>query len=723
MVHYIKTSLFLSLLLFLLFTPSIQGEEVVHIKGDTMRVQGQEELMILEGNVYLQYNDLEVAAHRIEFQVEQMVFVATGSVRLREGDQFLECEELTYYLDDMVSILVDARARFHDEETGEDLYFSSPYIEGDEEKYQVSKGDVTPCSLKEPHIFFRANSVVVYPGDYLIATHVVFWELGGYLPLFYWPVLYLSLEDDQDIMPSFGYSQERGWYIKLAYHYFEEDYRGIYYLDYYSITGLGTGLRHYYLEEEDSEGTVYLYILENKEKETGWDYFTANLSHRQSILDWRTSFGLDYNLIPQDRERYKISLSTATQWEQSRLDLRSTFDGEHRLTTESWSRSLISRMDYRLSLPFNSLFQLRVDPRILEDDEGLFSIYEGEGKITQRGSAHTLDLLLKQDRPRRYERDAPPRFTALPEISLQVNPARLYSFDPTLSRYLNPLRVSGLFGNYVEESTDTEGIKLQGEYRYNQTFRPFSPLTLNLSQRGDLGYYFTEDDPGADHSLGVTDTRLRVGLRPIRGLDLSLDYNRRFSQGDSPFSFDRVSDREDLASSLSYSWRIGRARLSTSYSLLDETYGDLKGDLTLTPIEELRLDVTASYSIEDEAFKGLVAQSRFDYQGFRHDLAVRVDRDFEIERVDTEFLWEIEDLLELGLRARYHPQEKDLKRGEVVLVWDLHCREISISYDHVKEEYWFRYSIPAFPGQKVSIGRTPDDPMLFDLDLGGIIDD
>lgn len=715
---YIQRTLLFCSLFFILSLP-VSGEEKLSVTGDRMQVLRQENIMLLEGNVQLVYGRLLVYADFIELQLEENIFVAQGHVRLWEGDQHIECHRLEYHLDDEATTFLDAQARFHDEKTGEDLYFFSPWIEGDGTRYDIKPGELTPCDLEEPHIFFRATEVLVYPGDYLIAYNVVLWELGGLLPLFYWPVLYLSLEEEQDIVPSFGYSEERGWYIKLAYHYFSADTRGIYYLDYYSRTGLGTGFRHYYLDTETDEGYFYLYVLENRERETGWDYLQADLSHRQMIKDWRTTFATNYHLLPQDRERIKLSLNTATSWENSRLDYRGEYDGVQRLTTETWTRSFLSRGNYRLSLPYNSTWNMGLEQRLLEDDEGIFQILQGEGQLTQRGSAHTLELLLKRDRPQRYEREAPPRFTALPELKLTVNPGRLYPFPAPYSRYINPFALGALAANYREEATDTEGLKLQGNYRYQQTLRPFSPLTINVSQQGSANFYFTHELDSPDHILGVTDSRIRTGLRPLTGLDFSLDYNRRYAEGNTPFSFDRVSDREDLGASLSYSRGIMRSRLSTSYSLITERYGDLQGELTLTPIQEVRMGVTASYSIEDQAFKGLVATSRLGFEGFKHDLALRVGGDWEIERVDTELLWDIGEILEVGLRARYHPLEQEFRRGEAIIIWNLHCRQLSFSYDHIREEYWVEYTIPAFPGQKASLGRTPDEPMLFDLDLGG----
>lgn len=788
MWRWIRCSFFLLLFLFLLLPSPVFGADVLHVRGDSMRITGLEKNTVLEGNVLLTYQDIVVFADHIEIMMEELTFVAKGRVLLQQRGQFLECQELTYYLDEDTSIFVDANTRFHDEEDEHQLFFSSPYIEGDSNRFDMLEGTITPCDMERPHIYFQSTNVIVYPGDYLVANNVVFWELGGLLPLFYWPVLYLPLEEDQTLIPRFGYSRERGFFVKMAYNYFTDAHKGTFFLDYYGLTGLGTGVRHYYLDADKDEGYFYIYLLENRTKETGWDYFQANLSHSQTILDWRANLALKYRLVPEDRQNIELSLGASSQWDRSRvsykggfkgeedlaketwdrsftstlsflkqwdrsrLDYTGDFKGEEQASTEIWSRFLANKVNYRLSLPFNSLYTMGLEQRLIEDGEGLFSIYEGEGKFTQRGNAHTLEVLFKQDRPQRYERDAIPRFSALPEIKLDLNPSRVYSFPDPFRGWINPLRFEGLLANYKEEATGAEGVKLKGEFRYNRSFRPFQPLTINLSQQGKTNFYYMEEisieDP--DYSFGVSDSRVSAGLQPFRGLNLGLDYSLRTTQGSSPFSFDRETPQEEIAGNVVYSWRTGRARLSSSYSLLTDVYADLKGDLTLTPFQGFRTELTATYSIEDQDFKGLVANYRIDrgsfrhdlavsieekmfkslaasyriqLDGFKHDLALSVDRDWEIEKVETQLRWDIGDILDLGFKVQYYPQARELKQGEIFLVWDLHCREISLSYDHLKEEFWLRYSLPAFSGYKVSLGASSDEPMLFDLELGGIIDD
>ncbi len=49
----------------------------------------------------------------------------------------------------------------------------------------MSPGGFTGCDLEEhPHYIFQASTMEIYPGDYLIAYNVVFYELDGRLPLF-----------------------------------------------------------------------------------------------------------------------------------------------------------------------------------------------------------------------------------------------------------------------------------------------------------------------------------------------------------------------------------------------------------------------------------------------------------------------------------------------------------------------------------------------------------
>ena len=84
--------------------------------------------------------------------------------------------------------------------------------------------------------------------------------------------------------------------------------------------------------------------------------------------------------------------------------------------------------------------------------------------------------------------------------------------------------------------------------------------------------------------------------------------------------------------------------------------------------------------------------------------------------------WQATDSVQLEGLLVYDVEDAELDRGAARMVWDLHCRELVFSYDHVRTEFMVQYQILAFPGQSVEVISTPDD-MLFDLEMGDLFDD
>jgi len=145
-------------------------------------------------------------------------------------------------------------------ENGEKKVFNNP------KKIEMKPGDISGCDEEVPHYMFRAQKVNIYPGEYIEAFHVVFRELKGKLPLFYWPYLYISLkQEEQQFVPRFGYSEKRGWFIKTTYYYSLQHFLPTeIYLDHYTKSGSAAGAKQFCLYGPDEKGYVLLYGQQNK---------------------------------------------------------------------------------------------------------------------------------------------------------------------------------------------------------------------------------------------------------------------------------------------------------------------------------------------------------------------------------------------------------------------------------------------------------------------------
>jgi len=193
------------------------------------------------------------------------------------------------------------------------------------EEINMAPGDFTGCDLDEPHYIFKASSITIYPDDYLVAYHVVFYELDGRLPLFYWPVIYINLDDERPSVEfEYGYSSRRGWFGKLTFNHRWLGPPGQLYLDYYQHTGWAGGFRQYYLETPTHMGYIEYYNQENRIDLPGLFNWEALLSHE---LDWGNWSGDTY-LNYQDYDHHYYA-SGEGELEYEGEDYTAYFDGDH----------------------------------------------------------------------------------------------------------------------------------------------------------------------------------------------------------------------------------------------------------------------------------------------------------------------------------------------------------------------------------------------------------
>ncbi|MFW6268661.1 MAG: hypothetical protein ACOC4G_01155 [Bacillota bacterium] len=168
------------------------------------------------------------------------------------------------------------------------------------DKIELEEGGFTGCELDNPHYFLKSSKTVIHPGEYLEAYNVVFRELEGKLPLFYWPYLYISLKrEDQSVVPEFGYDSRRGWFIKTTYNYDVKNELPLeIYLDYYTETGEAGGFKQYYIYEPEQKGYFSVYGQRNKENVSGLSRWFSNFSYENKniLLNPDLYFGYkDYN--------------------------------------------------------------------------------------------------------------------------------------------------------------------------------------------------------------------------------------------------------------------------------------------------------------------------------------------------------------------------------------------------------------------------------------------
>lgn len=321
---------FCLLALAILFSsPSGAEEELpVDFSGDYLEYLAEEEVIIGQGNVEVEYKGMKAKADWAKFKLEERMLFAEGNVILYEGEDELYGERLVYDLKTEKGTMYKART------------FLDPWFcWGDkmkkvaENEYRVKKGTFTtddPVQFPEPHYRFVANRMKIYPGQRFWAYNVIFYVRN--VPTAYLPIYKRSLKEVPYgfVLWPVGHSSKKGWFAISHYNwYVNPQLRGRLYLDYIERLGVGKGFDTSYRfgsGEQTGEGYLYGYFIDEEElvwdeQDGKWlntreaetiDRWKLHLRHRQSLAEDTVALirvdkfsDADFNTDYEDEEKWK----------------------------------------------------------------------------------------------------------------------------------------------------------------------------------------------------------------------------------------------------------------------------------------------------------------------------------------------------------------------------------------------------------------------------------
>ncbi len=339
----------LILIVILLFfaSHSQASDEQTNLKADHVKHYRKEQLLIATGNVKLETEDVDIYSDEMEIDLETNKLVATGNVKTEgEGEEFYS-KELDYDLKADEGVFIDSEGTIISDEAEEPIFIETPHAEYTPDKSNMTAGKFTTCGHKRPHYKVKTTSMVLYPGDKIIAYNVTLWEFNAVIPVFYTPIWIYSLKDDRQVIQvETGYNDIRGWFAKVTYNYrslFDLDNSylnrilnnsGQFYLDHFSRTGFAGGFKHYYKaikdEEENMEDAAYLkvYLEDDKRypKEPIW--VTVEQGEELKVDDFKRDYTINY------QNHYDDYLTTPKK--NDKLDI----DFEQRDKTVNWKHDL-----------------------------------------------------------------------------------------------------------------------------------------------------------------------------------------------------------------------------------------------------------------------------------------------------------------------------------------------------------------------------------------------
>lgn len=300
--------------------PSVSGEEPVDLEADQLSFDDQAGRYLASGHVRLKQGDLELRSDELWWHRDSGDINATGNVVLAREQERLSGKRLHYNLNDETGFVEDGDAFLAEQ----NLRVSGARIEKrGVSDYRIIDGSFTTCEGDVPAWKFNASQLDLTVGGYARAWNTIFYLKG--LPSFYVPYMIYPAKTEREsglLIPSVGYSDRRGMeYSGAYYQVISRNQDATFYLDYLSNLGLGKGLEYRYVFSRDNAGEARGYHVSAEEGEDrqafSWDHrgtlpgqirLSADTEY-VSALDYFDDFGEDAGEYNKDQSVSIVSLS------------------------------------------------------------------------------------------------------------------------------------------------------------------------------------------------------------------------------------------------------------------------------------------------------------------------------------------------------------------------------------------------------------------------------
>jgi hypothetical protein len=284
------------------------GDIPIEITSESTRVENG--LAIAENNVVIRYKDTEIYCDYGQYNPETRDVFLTGDVRMYREGRLFTAERALYNLETKVFSTAD----FQGEATPFRFGGGSLSTLG-ANAYLVKDGLFTTSDSSKPDYHFRAKTVRIYTRDRVVFSNVKLYV--GRTPIFWYPYLYQSLNQDSGFMFTPGYTNILGAYLLTETNFpFTEHITGKLRLDVMSDRGIGVGLEGRWGTAR-RQGNFLRGAGDTKEQRKNpeaqgdsWGRFLSYYIQDSNPGTNRT--GLNREAI--DPSRYRVTLQDRTYW-------------------------------------------------------------------------------------------------------------------------------------------------------------------------------------------------------------------------------------------------------------------------------------------------------------------------------------------------------------------------------------------------------------------------
>jgi len=292
-----KLFLILSLLAFGLSKAPAQftsfGKFPVDITSDqeTRFVGG---VAIAEQNVVIRYRETTIFADYAEYNDDTRDVLVRGNVRIHNDGHTFIGDRAVYNLETKQLRAANFRGDFYP------FHFSAESLTtiGPSE-YTLRDATLTTSDASKPDYFLKAKNARIYSKDHVVFTNVALYI--GKTPVFWWPYLYQSLDQQSNFSLSPGYRSRWGAFLLYSQGFpITDNIQGRLRLDYYSNRGPAGGIEAEYKSHggKDDWAKLRTYIIDDK---TPGNY---------SLDQLRTDGSNKHVKVAIDPTRYRVSFQS-----------------------------------------------------------------------------------------------------------------------------------------------------------------------------------------------------------------------------------------------------------------------------------------------------------------------------------------------------------------------------------------------------------------------------
>jgi LPS-assembly protein len=235
------------------------GEFPVEITaGETKFENG---IAIAQRNVVIHYSDVAIYCEYAEYNPDTHDVLLKDHVRVYRGDYAFICDRAVYNLETKKLDAADfGGAKTPFEFTGENLSSIQ------ENEYKVYNGALTTSDSSKPDYYLKARGMRIYPDDRVIFTNATLYV--GTTPVFWFPYLYESLNDEFSILPSIGYNSTYNAFLFTLIKFPLTDYAdATLHLNYSSLRGpsIGFDLKYTFGDNDENYGSLKTFFINDQD--------------------------------------------------------------------------------------------------------------------------------------------------------------------------------------------------------------------------------------------------------------------------------------------------------------------------------------------------------------------------------------------------------------------------------------------------------------------------